>query len=358
MVLLVALLLCPVALAAQRTENVVLIMLDGVRWQDVFTGADSLLLHSKDGGIDDTLRAQEEFWRPTAEERRRVLMPFLWDSVASRGQILGDSTHGSIARVTNGFNFSYPGYNEVLTGRGDPRINTNAYPPNPNVTVFEWLNGRPGLKGRVAAFGTWDAFPRIFNRERAGFPVWAAWDKPFSTATDSASALLNELSRTTTRIWDDLTYDAFMQVVVRHYIVNEHPRVLFVGYGETDEWAHAGNYDKVLRSARQDDAFVAELWQLMQGIPQYRDKTTFIITTDHGRGSGPRKWQDHGKDVEGADKIWIALIGPGIPARGARTNMVTVTQGQVAATIAALLGQDFAGAYPAAAPSLLDALAH
>lgn len=86
-------------------------------------------------------------------------MPFLWDSVAAQGQILGDATHGSVARVTNGFNFSYPGYNETLTGRGDPRINTNAYPPNPNVTVFEWLNRQPGLGGKVAAFGTWDAFP-------------------------------------------------------------------------------------------------------------------------------------------------------------------------------------------------------
>jgi hypothetical protein len=62
--------------------------------------------------------------------------------------------------------------------------------------------------------------------------------------------------------------------------------------------------------------------------------------------------------VEGADKIWIGLIGPGIPDRGARTNAASVTQGQVAATIAALLGQDFTAAYPAAAPTLFDALEH
>ena len=119
-------------------------MLDGVRWQEVFTGADSLLIHSGHGGIDDTLAAQRRFWRRNAEERRHALMPFIWDSIARKGQILGDAAHGSVARVTNGLNFSYPGYNEVLTGRGDPRINTNDYPPNPNVTVFEWLAPRPG----------------------------------------------------------------------------------------------------------------------------------------------------------------------------------------------------------------------
>jgi len=351
------LLFWPVTAAAQHPEgNVVLIMLDGVRWQEVFTGADSLLMHSKAGGIDDSMTALRQFWRPTAAERRRVLMPFLWDSVAKNGQILGDGTHGSIARVTNGFNFSYPGYNETLTGRGDPRINTNAYPPNPNVTVFEWLNRQPGFKGKVAAFGTWDAFPRIFNRERAGIHLWAGWEQPFPAAKDSAGRLLNELASTTTRIWDDLSYDAFMQVVVRDYIARQHPRLLFVGFGETDVWAHDGKYDKLLRSAQQDDAFIAELWGMMQAMPQYRGKTTFIITTDHGRGDGADGWRDHGKDVPGADRIWIAVLGPGIAALGARTETATVTQGQVAATIAALLGADFTAAYPAAAPSMLDLL--
>jgi len=355
--LILLLLLWPATAAAQAADgNVVLIMLDGVRWQEVFTGADSLLMYSEHGGIDDTATARRQFWRATAEERRRVLMPFLWDSVARHGQILGDAAHGSVARVTNGFNFSYPGYNETLTGRGDPRINTNAYPPNPNVTVFEWLDRQPAFQGKVAAFGTWDAFPRIFNRERAGIHLWAGWEQPFPAAKDSAASLLNELTSTTTRIWDDLSYDAFMQFVVRDYIVREHPRLLFVGFGETDVWAHDGKYDKLLRSAQQDDAFIAELWRMMQAMPQYRGKTTFIITTDHGRGDGASGWRDHGKDVPGADHIWIAVLGPGIPPLGARAGAKTVTQGQVAATIAALLGADFTAAYPAAAPSMLELL--
>ena len=64
------------------------------------------------------------------------------------------------------------------------------------------------------------------------------------------------------------------------------PRVLFVGYGETDNWAHQGRYDLVLDSAHRFDDFVQQLWKTMQAMPQYRGSTTFIITTDHGRGSG------------------------------------------------------------------------
>jgi len=76
----------------------------------------------------------------------------------------------------------------------------------------------------------------------------------------------------------------------------------------------------------------------MQAMPEYRGTTTFIITTDHGRGSGPEKWRDHGKDVDGAEDIWIAVLGPDTPALGERAQAGPVTQSQVAATIAALLG--------------------
>jgi len=342
---------------AQRADrNVVLIMLDGVRWQEVFSGADSLLIHSSAGGSADTAATRKAFWRGTAMARRHLLLPFLWDTISVKGQLLGDVNAGSVSRVTNGLNFSYPGYNEVLAGRADPRINSNAYPPNPNVTVFEWLATRPGFEGKVAAFGTWDAFPRIFNRERAKIHLWAGFEPPFPAAGDPTHMLANELMRTTTRAWDDVSYDAFMQVAVRDYIARARPRVLFVGFGETDVWAHDGRYDKTLASAQQDDRFIGELWALMQAMPTYRGKTTFIITTDHGRGDGAKGWRDHGKDVPGAEFTWVAVIGPDIPALGSRHDIAAITQDQLAATVAAAVGEDFRQAYPDAAVPLTEVL--
>jgi hypothetical protein len=150
-----------------------------------------------------------------------------------------------------------------------------------------------------------------------------------------------------------------MHLAAKDFIRTRRPRLLFVGYGETDEWAHSGMYDMVLRSAHQVDAFVADLWNTMQAIPQYRGSTTFIITTDHGRGGGPNQWRDHGRDsnaadniVPGAQNIWIAILGPDTPALGERVNIAQVAQSQIAATIASLLGEDWNAANPKAGTPL------
>lgn len=339
---------------ATKTRNVVVIMSDGLRWQDVFHGADPALIDRKAGGVSDTAELRREFARGTAAESRAVLLPFLWSTIARQGQIYGNRERGSDAHVTNGFKFSYPGYNETLSGHPDPRIDSNDAVPNPNVTVFEWLNRQPGFQGKVAAFGTWVRFAEIFNRDRAGFPIFSGWDPPFPGTKDPAETQLNELYRTTTRLFHDVAYDSFMQQAVLDYVGRHQPRVLFVGYGETDEWAHARRYDQYLESAHRVDAFIAQLWNTMQAMPQYRGTTTFLITADHGRGSGPDDWTGHGEKVAGAENIWLAVLGPDTRPLGERANTGAVTQSQVAATVAALLGADYRAAVPAAAPPIGD----
>ena len=345
--------------SAQRTRNVVVIVSDGLRWQEVFTGADPLLLNEANGGIwdkEDQLR--KEFWREDARERRRALLPFLWNTVAVRGQIFGNQAQGSVARVTNGLAFSYPGYNEMLTGHPDPKINSNEFGPNPNISVLEWLNTQPDLHGKVSVFATWATFKDIFNVSRSQLPLQVGWDPPYHGSLSPQQALLNRLYETTTRLDEEDVYDAFMQVRLLESFTSQQPRVLFVGYGETDDWAHAGRYDLVLHSAHRFDRFVSELWERLQSLPAYRDSTTFIITTDHGRGSGPTEWKEHGIEQKGSENIWIAVLGPDTAPLGERRQTGEVHQAQIAATVAALLGKDYRKAVPAAAPPIGEVLGH
>ena len=342
--------LCGLAFAAgiagaqsAPASNVVLIVTDGLRWQEVFSGAERALMSDKPGGVADTTALLRDFWRDDVAARRTALMPFFWRTIAREGQLIGNQQRGSVARLSNTFKFSYPGYNELFTGVFDPAINSNEFPPNPNETVFEWLSHKPAFTGKVAAFATWDAFSRILNAERSGLTVHDGWTPPFAAdgARGERQATIDEMYRTMVQYWPDNAFDAPMHLAVKEYLRTRAPRVLFVGYGETDEWAHAGRYDLVLRSAHQVDAFIEDLWRTMQAMPQYRGTTTFIITTDHGRGDGADGWKRHGRDVAGAENIWIALLGAGVAALGERAGAAPVTSNQVAATIARLLGEDW-----------------
>lgn len=350
----------PVLIAAdesahRRTENVFLITYDGLRWQEVFGGADETLMSKEAGGVRDVNVLKQRFWAETPEERREKLLPFFWKTIVKEGQVFGDPSRGAPARVTNGRFFSYPGYSEILCGFPDERIDANAKNYNPNVTVLEWLHGRPGYEGRIAAFTSWDLFPWIINTERSKLPVNAGW-APFLQPPQAARiAALNDLVRDETRVWENVRSDALTFHGAMEYVKTKKPRVFYISFGETDDWAHEGRYDHYLATAHQTDKQIERLWTALQSMPEYAGKTSLVMTTDHGRGDTRVEWKSHGKDIPGSHLIWMTVLGPDTPALGVREN-VEVTQSQVAATVAVLLGQDYAGAIEKAGKPLPGAI--
>src|SRR5262249_33546844 len=140
------------------------------------------------------------------------------------------------------------------------------------------------------------------------------------------------------------------------YFQEQSPRVLYLAFDETDDWAHDGRYDRYLQAAHRVDEFARRLWERAQALPQYRSQTTLLISTDHGRGSGLKAWRDHGKAVPGCESIWLAVVGPDTPALGERRGTTTIFQKQIAATVAALLGEDYRSAFPAAGEPIAELL--
>ena len=342
--------------SAGRTENVIIMTIDGMRWQEIFTGADSAMLNSYYGGVQDLAMTKGRFWRDTPEARREAMMPFFWGTIARQGQIFGDPEKRCDAMITNTRKISSPGYSEMFNGFADPKIETNDRIPNPNVTVLEWLNGKEAYRGRVAAFTEWDCFPFILNRERSGLLVNAGHAPIEGAALSEREKTLNRVLVDTTWPSADERSDALTYLLGEAYFERAHPRVLYLGFGETDSWAHDGRYDLVLRSAHRIDGYLARLWAAVQASPAYAGKTALVLTTDHGRGDGLVEWRDHGEKVPVSDRIWIAVLGPDTPALGERSNCAEVTQGQVAATVAALLGEDWNAAEPKAAAPIADAI--
>jgi hypothetical protein len=350
--------LCAQAPAEHKTQHIIFVMTDGLRWQEVFSGAEKSLMNKKNGKVTGEASLKKSYWRETPEARRDALLPFVWEVMAKQGQIFGNRGKGSDAYVTNGLFFSYPGYSETLCGFADPRINSNDNVPNPNVTVLEWLNNRPSFQGDIAAFGAWDVIAAVFNPERSKLTVNAGYD-PFIAIPDMPRLeLLNHLKAETPRVWDDEPFDAIPFYTAVEYLKAKKPRIIYLSLGETDDWAHAGKYTEYLDSAHRVDSYLRALWELVQSMPEYRGNTTLIFSPDHGRGKAPHKWRDHGQKIPDSKYIWMAFLGPDTPALGERSRVAPVTQNQIAATLAALLGEDYAAAVPKAGAPISDVLRH
>jgi hypothetical protein len=328
--------------AELATENVILVMIDGLRWQEVFRGAEERLISKEAGDVKEVDVIREKYWRDKPDAARETLMPFLWKTIAKEGQLFGNRDAGDASKVLNKEHFSYPGYSETLCGFVDERIDSNDKKLNPNITVLEWLARRPSVGGRVAAFGSWDVFPYIINTERSGIPVNAGW-MPLEVAEDAeALAAMNKTAEELPRMWSGVRYDTFTAFGAREYLRVKKPKLLFVSLGEPDDWAHEGRYDQYLESSRTCDRLIEELWNTAQAMPEYAGKTSLVLTVDHGRGRDGDGWKNHSIDIPGSDEIWIGILGPDTPALGIRTGTET-SQSQIAATVAALLGEDYHG---------------
>jgi hypothetical protein len=352
--LLSFLLLCTHILSAQKTENIIIITTDGLRWQEVFKGMDSALANNPKFNEDDSTLIYTNYWSVDENERRKKLLPFLWSKIVSTGQVYGNRMQGNKIDNANPHWFSYPGYSEIMTGYADTAINSNSYPPNPHVTVLEFFNKQPKLKNKVVAFGAWNAFDRILNEQRSGVPVMSAFDPTGGKTPNSAEQLINKMLKDSYRPWNDgECLDVFTHYEAMEWMKARKPKVVYIAYGETDEWAHAGKYRSYLDAAKQVDAWIKQLWEWLQADPQYRNKTTLFITTDHGRGDIKKEeWTSHGSSIADSHQIWFAVMGPDTPVRGEVKGDMQFYQQQFAQTFARLMNYTYRADHPIAEPIL------
>jgi len=335
---------------ARKTQRVVLVTLDGARWQEVFGGVDETLLRDvtpKDVDITTTA-AYRRFWAPTAEARRERLMPFLWRTLVREGVIAGNRARGSMVTVSNGFRFSYPGYSELLTGQShDDTIRSNDAIRNPFPTVLQFVRHKLDLPpSKVATFASWGVFSSIVENT-AGDTTVNAGLQPYESPSEVVRNL-NALQYETPLPWDNMRHDSFTFAFAMDYLKRVQPAVLLVAFDEMDDWAHDGKYELVLDALHRADQYIGVLWDAVQRDPAYRGRTTLIVTADHGRGRTTETWRRHGQSIDGADEIWLAIASPDVALRGEWKPDAPLLQNQIAATIAALLGLDYREQNPSA----------
>ena len=331
--------------------NIFIITTDGFRWQEVFNGADSMLINNPKY-VGDTEAIKQLFWDDSKEVRRTLLFPFVWKTFAKHGAIYGNRQIASKVSVSNPYKFSYAGYNELFTGFADPSIIANKKRWNTNTNVLEFLNNTNEYKNKVAAFTSWHLFNYILNKKKNTFHINSGNN---TLVTDSSSANQFLINGTQQYVVDTLTptrNDMLTFLTAKEYVQKHHPKVVYLGFGETDDYAHSGKYDGYLQSANAFDSYIAQVWYLINSDPFYKNNTHIIITTDHGRGKKSTTWVRHDMFTAGSENSWLMLLGPKVANKGEISNNDEMYTSQLAQTIAYLMNTNFT------APQSIEPILH
>lgn len=350
----------PIFASQRKTKHIVLFTSDGVRWQDLFTGMDPLLMNEKRAGMGEGAKEiRTKFWKATAEERRSALMPFFWKTLVPQGVLLGNVNKGSSMQVSNRYRVSYPGYSEILTGRSqDDVIRGNDPIQNPTPSFLQFLKERGHLRSeQVAVFASWEVFRAIAESRKGDIFVNAGYEASPLPKNSAAVELLNRVQFEARYLDASSRHDAFTFRLAMEYLDRIRPEHLFISFDETDDWAHNKRYDQVLRSLAYFDSALERLWTYIQSSPKYRDTTTLVVTCDHGRGSQLEDWPDHGPKVPGDEQIWALCIGPDTARRGELSSTPLRYQRDLAPTMLALLGIDpglYGGVQGAVIPEMIQ----
>jgi hypothetical protein len=96
---------------------------------------------------------------------------------------------------------------------------------------------------------------------------------------------------------------------IRETFIKDHPRITITNLAQVDVWGHTGIWEEYVRSIRTADSIVNMTWDLIQGDSLYKDKTTLIVTNDHGRHDSTA-WPGHGCGCDGCRHLMFLMLGP------------------------------------------------
>jgi hypothetical protein len=353
----------PTGQEAQTTQHhVILITVDGLRNEEIFGGIDErVLADAEHSGIEypsEADRVRAAYGGPTPGVSSRALLPFFWTELVPNGVLLGNEDRGSTVRVTNKELFSAPGYIELLTGEPHDDVVSNDLIRYPYPTFMEYAKDALGLDYTdVATIGSWEGFATLSSSRPDLFFTNTGYEAVKPLYATERMLWLGEIQHDIMSLWPEGRSDAITFGMTQEYLQKFKPRLLYVAFGETDDWAHERRYDRYLDYIHLFDRYLARLWTLLQGMNEYRNNTTLIITTDHGRGHDPKDWVEHEAGLAGSEAIWIAIIGPNTPHLGEAADAAGVTQSDVAATALKFLGLDYREFNPRMGPPIAAAFA-
>jgi hypothetical protein len=269
--------------AGWHVDRVVLVTIDGVRWQDMATAL---------------------------EGRGPVELPALRRLAARGVALVGD------VETSAPFPVSLPGYREILTGRRGGGCIDNRCPPIAEPTLLDALAAGGRAPGEVAEIASWEGLALAAAAEPWRVLVSAGRHGGVTRALVAVDheASLRLAAAAVRHDYDDhhpdYRRDADTTALALHYLETARPRFLHVALGDTDIHAHAGNWRGYLDALAAADDFVAHV---AAALERAGGDSVIIVTSDHGRGPD---FRDHGKIGDGSANTWLVAAGGPIASQG------------------------------------------
>jgi hypothetical protein len=284
--LLTGLLFSGAATAAEipSQNNVILLTLDGVRWQEVF--------HGTDPAVD-------------AGKTENPVMPSLWRELLPEGVLFGNPGTASGMTVANDSYLSLPAYQSIMAGFPQEDCFSNQCGAIGVETLPERLQKEISAhRADVVTIASWQTI-----REAAEHVSGSTWVNTGAEVledggTEPELKELNLRQSADLPPWGDARYDKYTWAHAMRVLKKHRPRFMFISLLDSDEWAHKGDYPKYIDSLKTYDTWIRELSALLEGMGSYGAATTLIVTTDHGRGEGAN-WGPHGAFFPSSRNIWL-----------------------------------------------------
>jgi hypothetical protein len=225
----------------------------------------------------------------------------------------------------NGPTYTNAGHTAITTGNYQSINNSGLELPK-NPSMFQYFLKEKNLDSThawvIASKGKLDILTNTKNKE------WKNQFTPASYCGVNGKGLGYTADKYT---WRDA------QVILKKY----HPNLSLINLLEVDSKGHQADWNGYLQGLKNTDQIALELWNFIQSDEVYKDKTTLIITNDHGRHlDGKRSgFVNHGCNCEGCRRIYLIALGPDFKSNTVLNN--NYEQIDISATIAEILGFSF-----------------
>jgi hypothetical protein len=277
----------PVLISGYKTENIVVIVMDGPRYSE--TGGDSLSQH----------------------------IPFLGGLLSKKGVI-------NTNFYNNGVTKTIPGHTAIMTGNYQ-EINNGGdeIPLFPSIFQY-WIESNSNDSTKAWVISSKDKLEVLANSQEFG------WEDKYNPLTDCGISGLGSGYR-----HDSITYRNVINVLN----VNQ-PQMLLVNFREPDYSGHKGDWDKYLAGITEVDNYISKIWNYLERDPNYSGRTTLFVTNDHGRhlDNIVDGFVSHGDNCDGCRHIFLYADGPDFK-EGYSTN-INRELIDIPATIGELIGVD------------------